>query len=122
MKSFRQVVQDQTEAKSSNKTIKESLVGKGYSAVQNRLHQTLKTQALSKLSAIQSDCRLAIQEDDEHKREDHIFHLVFDLAAALKIFAEMSSCTNNISAMAVFDQESLMKELAPVIKAIAQKR
>jgi hypothetical protein len=122
MKSFRQIIQGQAEAKRSNKTIKESLIGKGFSAVQNRQHQTLRTQALSKLSAIQSDCRLAIQEDDERKREEHLFHLIFDLAATLKLFAEMSTCTNNISAMAVFDQESLKRELAPVIKSITQKR
>ncbi len=122
MKSFRQVIHDQAAAKSSNKTIKESIAGKGYAAAQNRQHQTLRTQVVSKLSAIQNDCRLAIQEDDDRKRGEYLFRVIFELAAVLKDFAEMSTRTNNISAMAVFDQESLMKELAPVIKAITQKR
>ena len=118
MKSFRQVINEQEEKKAS---LNESVVGKGVALVQNRQHLALRTQVLSKLSAIQNDCRLAIQEDDEHKRGDYLFHLIFDLAAAMKDFAEMSTRTNNIAAMAVFDQESLKKELAPVIKKLSGK-
>jgi hypothetical protein len=33
----------------------------------------------------------------------------------------MSTRTNNIAAMAVFDQESLKKELAPLIKKLTGK-
>ncbi len=121
MKSFRQVISEQESKKVSKAGISESVIGKGIAAVQNRQHQTLRTQVLSKLSAIQNDCRLAIQEDDEHKRGDYLFQLIFDLAAAMKDFAEMSTRTNNIAAMAVFDQESLKKELAPVIKKLSGK-
>ena len=121
MKSFRQVISEEESKKASKAGISESVIGKGIAAVQNRQHQTLRTQVLSKLSAIQNDCRLAIQEDDEHKRGDYLFHLIFDLAAAMKDFAEMSTRTNNIAAMAVFDQESLKKELAPIIKKLSGK-
>ena len=118
MKSFRQVIKEQ-EAKKSN--LNESVIGKGIAAVQNRLHHTSRTQALSKLSAIQKDCRLALKEDDDHKRSDYLFHALFDLAAVIKDFVEMSTRTNNIAAMAVFDQERLKKELAPVIKKLTGK-
>lgn len=117
MKSFRQVIKEQ-ESKSA---IDESVIGKGFSAVQQRQHQALRSQVLSKLSAIQNDCRLALQEDDDHKRSDYLFHLIFDLAAVMKDFAEMSTRTTNIATMAVFDQESLYKELAPVIKKLTGK-
>ena len=122
MKSFRQVIFEERSKSSSNTAINESVMGKGYSAVQNRQHQALRTQVVNKLSAIQNDCRLAVQEDDDHKRGDRLFHLIFDLASAMKDFAEMSARTNNIAAMGVFDQESLKKELAPVIKALTPKR
>ena len=121
MKSFRQIITEQELKRTSKEGLNESLVGKGYAAVQNRKHQTLRSQVLSKLSAIQNNCRLAAQEDDDHKRGNHLFHLIFDLAAAMKDFAEMSTRTNNIAAMAVFDQESLKKELAPLLKKLSGK-
>ena len=118
MKSFRQIINEQEEKKAS---LNESVVGKGVALVQNRQHLALRTQALSKLSAIQNDCRLALQADDDRKRSDYLFHALFDLAAVMKDFVEMSTRTNNIAAMAVFDQESLKKELAPLIKKLTGK-
>jgi len=109
MKRFREILNDDPDNYSSDDEIKESLVGKGFAISQNRQHQSYKAQVLSKLGAIQNDCHRAVQEDDERKRSDFIFKLVFDLAGALKLFAEMSSRTNNISTTSVLDQESLKK-------------
>lgn len=121
MKSFRQVIKEQASKSRSKTAINESLIGKGFAAVQQRQHQALRSQVLSKLSVIQNDCRLALQEDDDRKRSDYLFHLIFDLASAMKDFAEMSTRTTNIATMAVFDQENLKKELAPVIKKLTGK-
>lgn len=96
----------------SDEELKESLVGKGVAIIQNRQHATHKTRLLSNLSQIQNDCRQGVREDDEKKRSDLLFQIMFDFAAALKSFAEMSGNINNISTTAVLDAESIQKELA----------
>lgn len=50
-----------------------------------------------------------------------MFQIAFEFAGALKIFAEMSTNINNISTTSVLDQESLKKELDPLIKKLSGK-
>lgn len=50
-------------------------------------------------------------------RGDSLFHALIDFAAVMKNLVEITR-TNNIAAMAVFDQVSLKKELAPVIEKL----
>ena len=119
MKTLRQIINDEPSSDStSDKELKESLVGKGFAIGQNRQHQSIKNQVLGKLSKVQNDCKRAAQEDDDAKRYKLLFEIVYDLASAMKLFAEMSTKTNNIATTAVLDQENLKKELAPLISKL----
>jgi hypothetical protein len=112
MKTIRQIVNAEPDyAQSSDDQLQESLVGKGLAIGQNRQHQSSKNQVISKLGSIQNECKQAVHEDDQRKRSDTLFKIIFDLAGVMKIFAEMSSRTNNIATMGVLDQESIRKEL-----------
>lgn len=118
MKTFREVISADS---SDAEQISESLVGKGFAVAQNRQHGSQKNKALSKLGTIQSDCRRAANEEDDQKRNELLFKILFDLATTLKIFAEMSSKNNNVSTAGVLDQENIKKILAPIIKRFGRR-
>ncbi len=105
----------------SDQELSESLVGKGVAISNNRQHAANKTKLLSTLSQIQSNCRHGVHEEDLGKKIDLIFQIAFEFAGAFKIFAEMSTNINNISTTSVLDQESLKKELDPLIKRLSGK-
>ena len=62
-----------------------------------------------------------MHEEDQGKKIDMLFQVAFELAGALKLSAEMSANINNISTTAVRDQESLKRELSPLIKKLADR-
>ena len=101
MKTFREVI-DAT--RNNAEELSESIVGKGFALAQNRQHHSQKAKALSKLGTVQSDCRRAAKEEDNQKQNELLFKVLFDIAGALKILAEMSAKTNNVSTAAVLDQ------------------
>lgn len=119
MKTIRQLKEERGPLiRISDNELSESLVGKGFAIGQNRQHAANKTKLLSALTKIQNDCRQAVHEDDQNKKIDLLFHVAFDFAGALKILAEMSANTNNVSTTGVLDQENLKKELDPLIKKL----
>jgi hypothetical protein len=91
--------------------ISESLVGKGFAIGQSRAHASNKSKLQSVLSRIQSNAKKGQSEDDENERFELLFTLFFDLAAAMKIAAELSTNTINVSTAGVLDTESIKKEL-----------
>lgn len=103
MKSFRQILaEDQLD---------ETFIGKSLVISQNRQHASHKNRLLSKLTAIQTECQQAFQFDDPEKRSKAFFKVMFEIASALKLFAEMSANTNSISTIGVLDTERVKKEL-----------
>jgi hypothetical protein len=94
----------------SDNELSESLVGKGFAIGQNRQHAANKTKLLSALTKIQNDCRQGVHEDDQ-KKIDTLFHIAFDFAGALRIFAEMSANTNNVSTTGVLDAENIQRTI-----------
>ena len=105
----------------SDQELSESLVGKGVAISNNRQHAANKTKLFSLISQIQNRCRQGVNEDDQAEKINLQFQIAFDLASALKIFAEMSTNTNNISTTADLDQENFKKELSPIIKKLSDK-
>ncbi len=105
----------------SDQELRESLVGKGVAISNNRQHAANKNKLISALSKIQNDCRQGVHEEDQGKKIDMLFQVAFEFAGALKLSAEMSANINNISTTAVLDQESLKRELAPLIKKLADR-
>lgn len=103
MKTFRQTLKEEQ--------LDESPIGKGFAIAQNRQHKTHKERLVSKLNLIQNECRQAVQYEDPEKRSDALFKVFFEFAAALRLFAEMSSNINSISTIGVLDSESIKKEL-----------
>jgi hypothetical protein len=102
--------------------IDESLVGKGFAIGQNRQHAANKTKLLSALSQIQNDCRQGVREDDQNKKIDLIFQVAFEFAGAMKIYAEMSASTNNISTTGVLDAENIQKTIEKILSAKSKKQ
>jgi hypothetical protein len=105
LRRFKEVISTEKELKES------SLFGKGVAISQNRIHAATKTKYISSLSQIQNDCRQGIREDDARKRSDVQFQILFDLAASLKLLADMSTANNNIGATAVLDAENIQKTI-----------
>lgn len=105
----------------SDRELSESLVGKGFAIGQNRQHAANKTKLLSALSQIQNDCRQGVREDDQNKKIDLIFQVAFEFAGALKVFAEMSTSTNNISTTGVLDAENIQKAVAILLTKIPKQ-
>jgi len=95
----------------SKEPITESIIGKGFAIGQSRAHASNKTKLQSVLSRIQSNAKKGQSEDDENEKFELLFTLFFDLAAAMKIAAEMSTNSINVSTMGVLDTESVKKEL-----------
>jgi hypothetical protein len=95
----------------SDQELSESLVGKGVAISNNRQHATNKTKLFSLISQIQNRCRQGVNEDDQTEKINLQFQIAFELASALKIFAEMSTNNNNISTTAVLDAENIQKVL-----------
>jgi hypothetical protein len=102
----------------SKEPITESIVGKGFAIGQQRAHASNKTKLLSVLSRIQSNAKKGQSEDDDNERFELLFTLFFDLATALKIAADLSSNSINVSTVGVLDTESVKKELE---RAISRK-
>jgi hypothetical protein len=118
MKTIRQLIDERDPiSRITDQELKESLVGKGAAIAQNRQHAAHKAKLISNLSQIQNDSRRAMLEDDDRKRSDLLFQIIFDLATAFKSFAEMSVNINNISTISVLDTESLLAQLAKTQKA-----
>lgn len=105
----------------SKEPLLESIVGKGFAISQNRAHATNKTKFLSVLSRIQSNAKKGLTEEDENERFELLLSLFFDLAGALKILAEMSANTNNISTTAVLDAENIQKTIEIAIAKNSRK-
>ena len=103
--SFKEYIKD------SKDSLSESLVGKGFAFVQSRAHASNKAKLLSVLSRIQTNAKKGKSEEDEDARLELIFEIFFDLAAAWKIDAEMSTNSVNVSTAGVLDTESVKKEL-----------
>lgn len=123
MRTLRQIINEEPDhSVITDEQLTESLVGKGFAIGQNRQFQSLKTQAVSKLGQIQTDCKRGIQEDDEIKRDKILFEVIYDLASVLKVFAEMSSKTNNISTTSVLDQENIKKILNAFLSKLTGKK
>ncbi len=123
MRTLRQIINEEPDhSVITDEQLTESLVGKGFAIGQNRQFQSLKTQAVSKLGQIQTDCKRGIQEDDEIKRDKILFEVIYDLASVLKVFAEMSSKTNNISTTSVLDQENIKKILNGFLSKFTGKK
>lgn len=122
MKSFRQMLQEESQKKSSSRQITESLLGKSFAISQNRKHQAHQNKAIGILSSIQNDCKTAVLDNDPEKVSKALFQVLYQLAAVLKEFAEMSANNNSASAIAVMDQESISKEVLPLLKQLAQKK
>ena len=123
MRTLRQIINDEPDhSVITDKQLTESLVGKGFAIGQNRQFQSLKTQAVSKLGQIQTDCKRGVQEADEIKRDKILFEVIYDLASVLKVFAEMSSKTNNISTTSVLDQENIKKILNTFLSKLTGKK
>ncbi len=96
-------------------------MGKVAAIAANRQHAAHKTKLIGNLSQIQNDCRRAVLEDNETKRNDLLFQLLFDFATALKSFAEMSGNINNISTAAVLDYESVKKDVQIILSKLLKK-
>jgi hypothetical protein len=122
MKTLKQIISAEPACDQDDEQLSESLVGKGFAVAQNRQHQTFKSQVLSKLNQVQSDCRRGIQEDDQQVRDKLIFEVLFDLAATLRLFAEMSARTNNVATTAVLDQESSRKDIAAILSILKARK
>lgn len=122
MKTIRQLIDERDPiSRINDQELKESLVGKGVAIAQNRQHAANKTKLISNLNQIQNDCRRAMLEDDEKKRSELLFQVVFDFATAFKLFAEMSVNINNISTTAVLDYESVKKDVQFLISKLSKK-
>lgn len=112
MKTLRQIVNERDRtARITDHELQESLVGKGVAIVQNRQHAGSTTKLINTLNKVQSICRDAVLENDQSKKIDTLFQVGFELAGALKLFAEMSANINNISTTAVLDAENIQKVL-----------
>lgn len=122
MKSFRQVLQEEKQSKRSSKLVSESLLGKTFAVNQNRKHQAHQSKAVNILSTIQNDCKAAFLENDPEQFNKALLQVLFRFAGALKEFAEMSASNNSTSAIAVMDQESISKEVLPLLKQLIQKK
>ena len=116
MKTIEQIRSSSNSNAIDDEELQESLVGKGVAIIQNRQHGSHKAKLLSNLNQIQNACHQGVREEDDKKRNDLIFQIMFDFANALKSFAEMSANINNISTTAVLDTESIQRELSPLIK------
>ncbi|MGI6525355.1 MAG: hypothetical protein ACOX2O_08740 [Bdellovibrionota bacterium] len=101
--------------------IQESIVGKGYAISQNRAHGASKNKLQSIASKIQSEARKGISEDDPEKRQQIVFTLFIELGNALKVLAEMSRNTINVSTAGVLDQESIKKALEPITRKATRR-
>jgi hypothetical protein len=122
MKTLSQIKEERNPvALSSDRELSESLVGKGFAIGQNRQHAANKTKLLSGLTQIQNDCRQGVREDDQNKKIDLIFQVAFEFAGAMKIFAEMSTSTNNISTTGVLDAENIQKTIANALQKISTR-
>ena len=109
---MRQIIEDREPiSRISDQELRESFVGKGFAIAQNRLHSSNKTKLLSTLGKVQNLCRNGVNEDDSTKKIDLLFQVGFEFANALKVFAEMSMNTNNVSTTAVLDAESIKAAL-----------
>lgn len=95
----------------NNELNESSLFGKGVALAQSRIHVAAKIKYIGSLNQIQNDCRQGIREDDARKRSDIQFQILFDLAASLKLLADMSTSNNNIGATAVLDAENIQKSI-----------
>jgi hypothetical protein len=124
MKTLRQHIEDREPiSRISDQELRESFVGKGFAISQNRQHASNKTKLFSTISKIQNDCRQGVSESDESKKIDLLFQIGFEFAAALKLYAEMSTNTNNISTTAVLDTENIQKSIEMIVsKLIAKPR
>jgi len=96
---------------SLNCHINESIFGKGFAIGQSRAHASNKTKLQSVLSRIQGNAKKGQTEDEEKQRFELLYSLFFDLAAAMKIAADMSTNSINVSTVGVLDTESVKKEL-----------
>lgn len=105
----------------SNQELRESMVGKGFAIGQNRQHAANKTKLLSTLSQIQNNCHQGVRENDQNKKLDMIFQVAFEFAGALKVFAEMSTNTNNVSTTGVLDSENIQKTIEMALSKISKK-
>ena len=105
-RSLKEFIADSTEDQLS-----ESIVGKGFAIGQQRKHASNVTKLQSVISRIHSTAQRGISEDDQHKREAIIFSLFGELGNALKIIAEMSKNSINVSTIGVLDTESVRNEL-----------
>lgn len=91
--------------------LNESLVGKAFAVGQHRAHASNKTKLQSVLSRIQSTAKKGLGEEDLEKQLELVFTLFYDLSLALRINAEMSTNSINVSTAGVLDTESIKKEL-----------
>ena len=105
----------------SNEPISESLVGKGVAIANNRQHAANKSKLSSQLNLIQNDCRQGVQEADPNKKIEILFQIAYEFAGALKIFAEMSSNTNNVSTTGVLDTANIQKEITSALLKFQKK-
>ena len=122
MKTVRQIIEDREPiSRISDQELCESFVGKGFAISQNRQHASYKTKLFSTISKIQNDCRQGVSEGDESKKIDLLFQIGFEFAAALKLFAEMSTNTNNISTTAVLDAENIQKVIDIALSKLPKK-
>ena len=95
--------------------------GYGFAIGQNGQHATNKIKLLSAPTQVQNDCRQGVREDDQNKKIDIIFQVAFEFAGALKVFADMSTSTNNISTTAVLDAENLQKTIEISLSKLSKK-
>jgi len=122
MKTGRQLIDSREPiSRISDQELSESFLGKGFSLSQNRQHASNKTKLLSTISKIQNDCRQGVSEVDESKKIDLLFQIGFEFATALKLFAEMSANTNNISTTAVLDAENIQKVIDIALSKLPKK-
>jgi hypothetical protein len=70
---------------------------------------------------IQNDCRQGVQEADPNKKIEILFQVAYRFAGALKIFAEMSSNTNNVSTTGVLDAENIQKAIDLALSKLPRK-
>lgn len=102
----------------SKEPIIESIVGKGFAIGQSRAHASNKTKLQSVISRIQTNAKKGQSEDDENERFELLFTLFFDLAAAMKIAAEMSTNSINVSAIGVLDSNDIKNAVAAALSKL----